>query len=62
MCLPLSGGENTKMMPMKFYAQEIAHGHPSFALRKSGIIIGEPSYLGASPDGWSFRCQIQGIN
>ena len=35
----------------EIYAQELAHHHPSFALRKSGIIIGKPSYLGASPDG-----------
>ena len=47
----------------EIYAQEIAHRHPSFALRKSGIIIGEPSYLGASPDGILVdkSGQIQGI-
>lgn len=35
----------------EIYAQNLAHRHPSFSLRKSGIIIGVPSYLGASPDG-----------
>jgi len=25
--------------------------HPQFTLRKSGIYIGQPAYLGASPDG-----------
>ena len=33
------------------YAQVLAHRHPGFTVQKSGIIIGNPSYLGASPDG-----------
>ena len=33
------------------YEQILAQRHPCFSLRKSGIFIGNPSYLGASPDG-----------
>ena len=47
----LKWGRERENDAYEIYAQELAHCHPRFPLRKSGIIIGEPLYLGASPDG-----------
>ena len=47
----LKWGREHENSAYESYEQILAHTRPYFSLRKSGIFIGNPSYLGASPDG-----------
>ena len=44
-------GREHKDVAFDIYSSEMNKHHPYLTLRKSGMYIGEPGYLGASPDG-----------
>lgn len=33
------------------YQDQLSHFYPNYTLRKAGFVVGDPAYLGASPDG-----------
>ena len=44
-------GRDHESTAFKAYSQVVAQRHPNLKLRKAGFYIGDPAYLGASPDG-----------